>query len=178
MSRKESLDPRSTQPMEAVERADVPAGEGWAYEPKWDGFRCLAFRRGQDVELWSKAGKPLSRYFPDVVETVESLAGERFVLDGEIVIPVEGRLSFDELLMRIHPAETRVRRLAAQLPATYVVFDLLEEDGESLILEPLASRRARLEPFAAGFPGGAQIVLSPATRDREVAVRWLRGAGG
>jgi ATP-dependent DNA ligase len=177
MSPKESLDPRTTQPMEAVERAEVPAGDGWQYEPKWDGFRCLAFRRGDDVELWSKAGKPLSRYFPDVVEAVAELPGSRFVLDGELVIPVEGRLSFDDLLLRIHPAETRVRALATAHPATYVVFDLLEDDGHSLLLEPLSERRARLERFAKRMGKREHVELSPSTRDRDVAGRWLREAG-
>ena len=104
-------------PMEAETAAALPRGPGWLYEPKWDGFRCLAFRDGEDVRLQSKAGKPLGRYFPDVIAAVGALSPRRFVLDGEIVIPVDGRLSFDELLLRVHPAESRVRKLATEHPA-------------------------------------------------------------
>ena len=112
-------------PMEASTAPELPRGRGWQYEPKWDGFRCLAFRDGDTVRLQSKAGKPLGRYFPDVVESLAALRATRFVLDGEIVIPVDGRLSFDELLLRVHPAASRVRTLVAAHRARLVVFDLL-----------------------------------------------------
>ena len=146
--------------MEAESAAALPNGPGWRFEPKWDGFRCLAFRDGDDVRLQSKAGKPLGRYFPDVVAALAQLKPRRFVLDGEIVIPVAGRLSFDDLLLRIHPAESRVRTLAAQHPAGMIVFDLLVDDrGGSLVAEPLAVRRKRLggwarKSFRAGGPRG------------------------
>src|SRR5688572_25520255 len=104
-------------PMEAQVVEELPLGENWQYEPKWDGFRCLVFRDHNEVFLQSKSGQPLARYFPDLVESLRNLAAERFVLDGEIVIPVKGRLSFDDLLLRVHPAESRVRKLAAEHPA-------------------------------------------------------------
>src|SRR5512132_3659979 len=136
--------------MEASTAPELPRGRGWQYEPKWDGFRCLAFRDGDTVRLQSKAGKPLGRYFPDVVESLAALRATRFVLDGEIVIPVDGRLSFDELLLRVHPAASRVRTLVAAHRARLVVFDLLVDGrGRSLVGLPLAERRRRLEAFAA-----------------------------
>ena len=121
----------SYQPMEAQPAAELPSGSDWHYEPKWDGFRCLAFRDGDKVDLQSKSQKPLTRYFPELVAELKKLAANQFVLDGEIVIPVDGSLSFDDLLMRIHPAESRIRMLAEQTPARYVAFDLLARDDES-----------------------------------------------
>src|SRR5687768_8981244 len=120
-------------PMEAQLVPKIPEDGGWQYEPKWDGFRCLAFRDGDKVELQSKAGQPLARYFPEVVEAVRALRPQQFVLDGEIVVPIDGKLSFDELLMRIHPAESRIRKLSREHPALYIVFDLLvDERGTAL----------------------------------------------
>ncbi|MGN6392509.1 MAG: ATP-dependent DNA ligase [Gemmatimonadales bacterium] len=167
-------------PMEAESVPELPSGREWQYEPKWDGFRCLAFRDGEAVRIQSKAGKPLGRYFPDVVETVGAMSPRRFVLDGEIVIPVDGRLSFDELLLRVHPAASRVRTLVEAHRARLVVFDLLvDERGRSLVRLPLAERRRRLEAFAARyFPKGHAIVLSPATRRRRSAAEWLAGGNG
>src|SRR5207253_9554223 len=110
-------------PMEALLVAEIPEEPGWQYEPKWDGFRCLAFRDGDKVYLQSKAEKPLARYFPEVVAAVGSLKARRFVLDGEMVVPLDGRLAFDELLQRIHPAESRIRKLAAERPALLIAFD-------------------------------------------------------
>src|SRR6185295_4716560 len=104
-------------PMEARSVDEIPLGDEWQYEPKWDGFRCLAFRDGKDVYLQSKAGQPLARYFPDIVEALGELSAKRFVLDGELVIPVKGMLSFDELQLRLHPAASRVQKLAAAHPA-------------------------------------------------------------
>jgi len=165
--------------MEAESATSLPDGGGWQYEPKWDGFRCLAFRDGDDVRLQSKAGKPLGRYFPDVVETLASLGAGRFVLDGEIVIPVDGRLSFDELLLRIHPAASRVRTLVEAHPARLVAFDLLvDERGRSLVDLPLSERRVRLERFTKRFfPSGKRLLLSRATRRLATAREWLAGGG-
>ena len=166
-------------PMEAVAADTLPAGKEWQYEPKWDGFRCLAFRDGSRVRIQSKAGKPLERYFPDVVAALAALPATRFVVDGEIVIPVDGRLSFDELLLRVHPAESRVRKLVEEHPARLVVFDLLaDERGRSLAALPLTERRKRLESFAKRYlPPGRAIVLSDATRRIATARSWLADGG-
>jgi ATP-dependent DNA ligase len=167
-------------PMEALSVDEIPAGPDWQYEPKWDGFRCLAFRDGDHVELQSKAGQPLARYFPELVAALRHVKARRFVLDGEIAVPVAGRLSFDELLQRIHPAASRVNKLAAERPAIYIVFDLLAaERGRSLLESPLAERRQRLERFAAQYlRGHDQIRLSPATTSLATARKWFRAAGG
>jgi ATP-dependent DNA ligase len=166
--------------MEAESVPALPAGREWQYEPKWDGFRCLGFRDDESVRIQSKAGKPLGRYFPDVVEALGALSVRRFVLDGEIVIPVDGRLSFDELLLRIHPAASRVRTLVEAHRARLVVFDLLvDERGRSLVGLTLAERRKRLEAFAKrAFPRGRAIVLSQASRRLTTARDWLAGGGG
>jgi ATP-dependent DNA ligase len=113
------------EPMEARLVESLPQELGWQFEPKWDGFRCLAFRTGREVELHAKSGKPLGRYFPEIVEVVGSLPGERFVLDGELAIPVGDSLSFDALQMRLHPAESRIRKLAGETPAILILFDIL-----------------------------------------------------
>src|SRR6186713_2226205 len=118
-------------PMEARSVDTIPVGDEWQYEPKWDGFRCVAFRNGAEIYLQSKAGQPLARYFPDVVEALGKVGAKRFVLDGELVIPVQGALSFDELQLRLHPAASRVQKLAAAHPAFYIVFDLLAGNGKS-----------------------------------------------
>jgi ATP-dependent DNA ligase len=166
-------------PMEAKLVDALPSGDGWQYEPKWDGFRCLAFKDGDDVDLRSKAGQPFSRYFPEIVDAVRALPIKRFVLDGELVIPEGKTLSFDELLLRIHPAESRVRKLAQEHPAIYIVFDLLvDAQGRSLIDEPLEVRREKLEHFAArAFVDAPAFRLSPATRSRSDADAWLRTLG-
>jgi ATP-dependent DNA ligase len=167
--------------MEALSVDAIPEGEGWQYEPKWDGFRCLAYRDGDNVELRSKAGQPLARYFPDIVEAVRAVKAKRFVLDGEIVIPDAAgeALSFDALLQRIHPAESRVRKLAAETPGWLVVFDLLADaKGQSLLEQPLAQRRAALEAFAEkNFPAGGAVRLSPATTKLAVAKKWFGSVG-
>jgi ATP-dependent DNA ligase len=167
-------------PMEAKLVDEIPTGEGWLYEPKWDGFRCLVFRDGDQIELQSKAQKSLGRYFPEVVEAVRRLRARRFALDGEIVVPVGKVLSFDDLLQRIHPAESRIKLLAGETPALLVVFDLLaDERGRSQLGRPLAERRPRLEVFAERWLEGQDAVrLSPATSDRRAATRWLSAAGG
>ena len=166
--------------MEAKLVDELPTGGGWQYEPKWDGFRCVVFRDGDKVDLMSKAGKPLARYFPDLVATFESIKAKRFVLDGEIVIPHEGALSFDELLLRIHPAKSRVMKLAAEHPASFVAFDLLvDAKGASLVELPLAERRPALEKFFAanGAPDG-RVKLSPAATTMTLVKKWLRSVGG
>jgi ATP-dependent DNA ligase len=151
------------RPMEALPASALPSGPEWQYEPKWDGFRCLAFRDGKRVDLQSKAGKPLTPYFPELAEALAALPAKQFVLDGEIVIPQDGGLSFDQLLMRIHPAATRIAKLSKESPATFIVFDLLvDEKGKSLVKLPLQARRERLERFAKKyFPKSKSIRLSP-----------------
>jgi ATP-dependent DNA ligase len=166
-------------PMEARSVEQIPTGEGWQYEPKWDGFRCVAFRDGGSVELQSKAGESLTRYFPELVAALLAVGAKRFVLDGEIVVPEGDALSFDQLLQRIHPAESRVRKLAAEHPARYLVFDLLvDERGTSLASRPLAERRPRLERFASRYLDGETFALSPAASDAVSAKRWLDATGG
>jgi ATP-dependent DNA ligase len=165
-------------PMEAKLVDALPEGAGWQFEPKWDGFRCLVFRDGGQVALQSKAGKPLARYFPEVAETIAGLKAERFVLDGELIIPLGDILSFEALQMRLHPAESRVRKLASETPAQLMLFDcLLSPDGGALLDRPLSERRDALERFfKAGKAPGLQ--LSPYTLDRAAAQAWLDGAGG
>src|SRR5512139_2668740 len=165
--------------MEAQLVDEIPRGRGWQYEPKWDGFRCLAFRDGDAIELQSKAGQSLTRYFPEVVAHLRALAAPRFVLDSEIVIAIDGHLSFDDLLQRIHPAESRVRRLAAEHPATLIVFDLLADArGKSLAQQTLVQRRRMLEAFAQRyFRGHGGVRLSPATTDLRRAQQWFEIVG-
>jgi ATP-dependent DNA ligase len=166
-------------PMEALSVDRIPTGDQWQYEPKWDGFRCLAFRDEDEVQLQSKAGQPLARYFPELVEALKALKPRRFVLDSEIAIPVGQKLSFEDLQLRLHPAESRVRKLAAQTPAIMIVFDLLvDEKGRSLIEEPLANRRAKLQAFAAKhFNEESSIFLSPATTELKIATKWFSNPG-
>jgi ATP-dependent DNA ligase len=165
--------------MEAKTLEEIPTGDRWQYEPKWDGFRCLAFRDGDKVELQSKAGQPLARYFPEMVEVMLGLPAKRFVLDGEIVIPIEGKLSFDDLLMRIHPAASRITKLSAETPGLFIAFDLLVDDrGLSLVGATLDERREILESFAAKNFRNDRIQLSPATKDLAVVKRWFRNVGG
>ena len=171
--------PLDYAPMEAKSVASLPEGDAWQYEPKWDGFRCLAFKDAADVHLRSKSGQPFERYFPEIVAAVAELPATRFVLDGELVIPEGEALSFDELLMRIHPAESRVRKLAHEHPARYVAFDLLvDASGRSLVDLPLAKRREALERFAErAFAKASAFRLSPATRSRVDVERWLATSG-
>ena len=165
-------------PMEAKSVDALPDGDGWQYEPKWDGFRCLVFRSGDAVALQSKALKPLARYFPEMVDAVRTMKAERFVLDGELVIPIGGTLSFDALQMRLHPAESRIRKLARETPAQLMLFDCLAgPDGRSLADRPLSERRAALEALHAR-ENDASILLSPMTCERDVAQAWLDMAGG
>ncbi|HZO85793.1 MAG TPA: ATP-dependent DNA ligase [Verrucomicrobiae bacterium] len=164
--------------MEALLVDDLPIGDGWQYEPKWDGFRCLIFRDGKEVYLQSKAGQPLARYFPELVEAVLALKADRFVVDGEIAVPLKERLSFDDLLQRIHPAASRIQRLSKETPAIFIAFDLLVADGESIVDKTLESRRTLLEQFAKKtFPKNRQIRLSPASTDLRVAQKWFNTVG-
>jgi ATP-dependent DNA ligase len=164
-------------PMEALLAAELPDGDGWQFEPKWDGFRCLARRDGAEITLTSKSGKPLGRYFPEVIEILARVKEKRLLLDGELIIPLSDALSFEALQLRLHPAESRVRRLANETPAELMLFDLLEQDGKTLTNQPLSERRDALERFfAKNVVSGLQ--LSPVTQDRDVATDWLKRSGG
>ncbi|MFZ5778761.1 MAG: ATP-dependent DNA ligase [Pseudomonadota bacterium] len=165
--------------MEARQVEALPSGAGWQFEPKWDGFRAIATRNGAGVELLGRSGKSLARYFPEVVAALAGLPLPRFRLDGELVIPVGKVLSFDALQMRLHPAESRIRRLAAETPAVLIVFDLLQTpDDADLAARPLRQRRAALERLFAALPAVPALRLSPATTRRVQAGRWLARAGG
>jgi ATP-dependent DNA ligase len=165
-------------PMELRSVATIPDGPQWLYEPKWDGFRCIAHRDGQTVELVSKNGQPLARYFPEIVFALQRLEADRFSLDGELVVPLAGALSFGALQQRIHPAASRVAMLARTTPARYVVFDLLRCDGALDVELPLRERRARLERFARALAGVAELRLSPAAVERRIVDGWFARVGG
>jgi ATP-dependent DNA ligase len=164
-------------PMEALLVAELPEAAGWQYEPKWDGFRCIAVHDGGEVALWSKSGKPLGRYFPEVVAMIARLGADQVTIDGELVIESAAGLSFDALQMRLHPAESRINRLAAETPATFIAFDLLRAGGKDLSKLPLAERRKRLVALLGGEDQAA-LLLSPATTDRAAALEWLARTGG
>jgi ATP-dependent DNA ligase len=172
--------PADLAPMEARLVAELPDGADgrWQFEPKWDGFRCLANRQGEHVELHGKSGKPLARYFPEIVAALLELNTQRFVLDGELLIPIGRTLSFDALQMRLHPAQSRITRLAQTTPALYMVFDLLQSGPQVRLREPLVRRRAALERFFESEGVRPRLRLSPYTRDRRAAARWLARAGG
>ena len=172
--------PRSYAPMEAQLVDELPTGPAWQYEPKWDGFRCIAFRDGAKIDVMSKAGKPLTRYFPELVAMLEKIRAKRFVLDGEIVVRKDGELSFDELLLRIHPAKSRIIKLSEESPATFIVFDLLvDAKGLPLVKKPLAERRTALEAFMTKeVPPSLPVKLSPATTSMATVKRWFRSVGG
>lgn len=165
-------------PMLAKASATIPEGEGWLYEPKWDGFRCIVVRDGESLELTSRNDRPFTRYFPELLEPLRAQLPERCIVDGEIVIAGEAGLDFDALLQRIHPAESRVRRLAAETPASFVAFDLLGIDGRSLLDAPLRDRRAELErALGTATP---PIHLTPVSLDPADAHSWFvrfEGAG-
>src|ERR1041385_1350113 len=185
-------------PAEARAVKELPRGPGWLYEPKWDGFRCLAFRRGDEIILQSKAGQPLGRYFPEIVAALLALTERKFVLDGEIVIRSGAGLDFDALLQRIHPAASRIQRLSQETPGTYMIFDLLvDARNKPLVLSPLSARRMALQEFASVNIGEAEdkgarksqskarakttsdspmprIMLSPASSDFATAEKWMR----
>jgi ATP-dependent DNA ligase len=166
------------EPMLSSAADTLPQGDGWQFEPKWDGFRTLVFRDGDELVLQSRDEKPMNRYFPELIAPLGAALPARCVVDGEIVIVGDGGLDFEALLLRIHPAASRVKLLAAQMPASFVAWDLLALGDEDLRSVPLAVRRERLEQALAG--AARPVHLSPATRDRAVAEDWFRrfeGAG-
>ena len=171
--------PRDLLPMEARLVDRLPAGDGWQYEPKWDGFRCLAFRAGAEIELRSRSGRGLTRFFPEVRNMLEALPERTFALDGELAIAQDDTLSFDALQLRLHPAASRINKLAAETPATYIIFDcLLDARGRSLLEAPLTERRRALEAFYAKVSNEPRLWLSPYTHDRAEAEAWLEKSGG
>lgn len=165
--------------MEALLVGRLPEGKEWRYEPKWDGFRCLAEKRNETVTLRSKSGKPLGRYFPDIVSRLEKLAAKACVLDGELLVEGESGYSFSDLQMRLHPAATRVHMLAQTQPATFVIFDLLEtEQGANIMSAPLSERRVMLERFWKTYCAREKAVkLSPQTESLTEAMAWLQSSG-
>jgi ATP-dependent DNA ligase len=160
-------------PMEAKLIAELPSDEGWQFEPKWDGFRCIAIKDGDTVELWGKSGKPLGRYFPEVTAMVQGLPFARLSLDGELIIAIDGKGAFDALQQRLHPAESRIRKLSVETPAILMVFDLLHEGNYPWHDRPLMERRGALEAVFSKMPTDARLRLSPVTSDSEVARRWF-----
>ncbi|AID31794.2 ATP-dependent DNA ligase [Mesorhizobium sp. USDA 4775] len=170
--------PLNTQPMEARTAEALPREDGlWQYEPKWDGFRCIGFKSGKAVDLRAKSGKPLGRYFPELMAALSALAATEFVIDGEIIVEIEDRASFDALQMRLHPAESRIRKLSRETPAQLVVFDMLVAPGGRLLVElPLHDRRAEAEDLVAKAKTKT-LRLSPATTSLATADKWLKGAG-
>src|SRR3984957_6345475 len=175
----DDLSPHSVAPMEARSAETLPNEPGkWQFEPKWDGFRCLAFKDGGAVELKGKSGTSLGRFFPEVVATLLDVPFERFVLDGELVIELNGRMTFDALQARLHPAESRIRRLSEETPARLILFDMLvAPDGSSLAPLPLTERRRTLEAFGETASMAGKLVVTPCTRDLAEATEWLNDFG-
>jgi ATP-dependent DNA ligase len=171
------IDPTQLSPMEAKLAAALPTDAGWQFEPKWDGFRCLAFRHGAEVELMSKSGKSLARFFPEVVALVAGMSADRFVLDGELIIPIGDVLSFAALQARLHPAESRIAKLSLETPAQLMLFDCLQFDGTAMIDRPLVERRVVLKRLVRDEHNPA-ILLSPASTDPDRAASWLGQSGG
>jgi ATP-dependent DNA ligase len=168
-----------TPPMEAALRDSLPEDEDWQFEPKWDGFRCLAHRHGGEIDLRAKSGKPLGRYFPEVVEALRAMSEDSFVIDGELVIPTPQGPSFGALQMRLHPAESRIRKLSRATPAVLILFDILAWRGETFLDRPLSQRREQLEAFLGEAGNAGNLLrLSPYTLARKEAQRWLRKSGG
>jgi ATP-dependent DNA ligase len=166
-------------PMEALSVDEIPTGTQWRYEPKWDGFRCLASRDGEEIQLQSKSGRPMTRYFPELVAVLAALKPEKFMLDGEIVVPAGDDFSFDALLQRIHPAASRIRKLSAETPALLIAFDLLVgADGRLLTDQPLDTRRELLEAFYRKYCRASESLrLSPSSTKLGEAKAWLRRGG-
>jgi ATP-dependent DNA ligase len=158
--------------MEARSSDALPAEKGWRYEPKWDGFRCLARKKGSRITLMAKSGKPLGRYFPEVVQRLKQLKASSFTLDGELLIREGKSWSFEDLQARLHPATSRIQKLSTEIPAVLMVFDMLEDAGRDLRTHPLSERRKALEALARRAPG--EVILSPGTNDRRTAIRWLQ----
>jgi ATP-dependent DNA ligase len=164
------------EPMEALLVDGLPVEGSWQFEPKWDGFRCIAVKHGSGVQLFAKSSKPLHRYFPEVAAALAALDAD-FILDGELAVPVGDSLDFDAIQARLHPAESRIRKLAKETPALLILFDAIELDGETLTAMPLAARRKLLEVFFARHPSPT-LRLSPITTDRATAQRWLDHTDG
>jgi ATP-dependent DNA ligase len=170
---------KNLAPMEARSVADIPTGDAWQYEPKWDGFRCILERDGKAITMTSKSGQDLTRYFPEVAQAAVLVPEQRFILDGELVVPVEGVFSFDALLQRIHPAASRVERLSRETPALFLAFDILQRAKDDLAREFLPERRRELEHLAARcFKKKTLFRLSPASTSLKDAKKWLKSAGG
>jgi ATP-dependent DNA ligase len=167
----------SIEPMEALLAEELPDGAGWQYEPKWDGFRCIAVRDGAEIELWSKSGKPLARYFPEIAAMLGRLKAKRFVVDGELLIASHGAIAFDALQLRLHPAASRIARLSAETPAMFMAFDCLVSGKKMLAGKALQERRAELAKLI-GKEAELALLLSPATVDRDRALGWLKRTGG
>ena len=166
------------EPMEAEQIDEIPIGNSWQYEPKWDGFRCLIFRRGTDVFLQSKAGQPLGRYFPEIVRAAKKLKPKWWVLDGELAVPLGPSFSFDQLLQRVHPAASRVARLVKETPAVYIAFDLIMSGKKAILRDaPLSERRRQLDDFSNHFETPGRFYLSPVTLETEQAQAWLKETG-
>jgi ATP-dependent DNA ligase len=178
--------PPPVAPMLAKLEPDIPRGPGWRYEPKWDGFRAIVFRDGDEIRLESRDNRPLARYFPELLVVLAEALPPRCVVDGEIVLARDGRLEFDLLQLRLHPAQSRVDKLAGEIPTSYVAFDLLAEGSESLLDRPLAERRAALELALRGkgrrrkdagveslVSDRSQVLLTPQTGDADEAARWF-----
>jgi len=169
----------ATEPMEARTAEALPREDGaWQYEPKWDGFRCLAHKEGSAVDLRARSGKPLGRYFPEMLQALAALPVDRFVLDGELVIEQAGKVAFDALQMRLHPAESRIRKLSLETPAELILFDMLADAAGNLLVDaPLRERRKALEAMVKALPKSPRFRLSPYTLDVEEAEGWLADAG-
>jgi ATP-dependent DNA ligase len=172
-----TLQPGRISPMEAMRAEALPAGSGWQFEPKWDGFRCLAYRDGDRCVLMGKSGKPLTIFFPEIASALRHFRSKRFVIDGELVIPVGDVLSFEALQARLHPAESRRRKLAAETPALFILFDMLAIDSLKLVDQGLMERREKLEELFAGLSDLSRFRLSPYTRRATSAHSWLKSAG-
>jgi ATP-dependent DNA ligase len=170
--------PQSTEPMESKAVAELPDGEGWQYEPKWDGFRCLVFREGAKICLRSRNQRLLNRYFPELVEGFAALPVQRFVLDGEIILMIDGHSSFEDLQLRLHPAASRVAKLAKATPTRFVAFDMLvDPENHDLRSQPLKRRRAELKAFNKRAGKAKFLQLSPAARSLKTAKDWLKKIG-
>jgi ATP-dependent DNA ligase len=165
------------EPMEALLVESLPDDAGWQFEPKWDGFRCLAQKRGGHVTLFAKSGKPLHRFFPEVRAAIAAMDADDFLLDGELVIPVGETLDFEALQARLHPAESRIKKLSTETPALLVLFDILRSSGDDVTAMPLSARRKLLEVFFAQHQSST-LRLSPITTDPELAGKWLGRSGG
>ncbi|HEY0623430.1 ATP-dependent DNA ligase [Sphingomonas sp.] len=171
------MDAAPFAPMEARLAEALPDPPGWQYEPKWDGFRAIAVRESDAIAIWSKSGKPLGRYFPEMLEALATIPEKRFILDGELVIPIGDRLSFDALQARLHPAASRIAKLSVATPAQLILFDCLRLGPDELLDTPLAQRRERLEALHKRIESPA-LILSPCTPDRAAAEAWLARTGG